>query len=133
MAIPFVIVELISRRVDEIKALGFPIIFGDAGKEIILEAVEIKKAKLLLITTPITIVSQAIVSQARKLNPDIHIIARAEGLEQMQDLHDLGVAHVIQPEFEASLEFAHQALVHLNISPDQIQSVTDEVRNELYS
>ncbi|MBI4632803.1 MAG: cation:proton antiporter [Deltaproteobacteria bacterium] len=133
MAIPFVIVELISRRVDEIKAFGFPIIFGDASKEIILEAVEIKKAKLLLITTPITIVSQAIVSQARKLNPDIHIIARAEGLEQMQDLHDLDVAHVIQPEFEASLEFAHQALVHLNISPDQIQSVTDEVRNELYS
>ena len=32
--IPFVILELNSRRVEEIKGLGFPILFGDATKEI---------------------------------------------------------------------------------------------------
>ena len=73
------------------------------------------KAKLLLITTPITIISKAIVAKAKKLNPNIHIIARAEGIEEMQVLHDAGVSHVVQPAFEAGLEFARQALLHLNI------------------
>jgi monovalent cation:H+ antiporter-2, CPA2 family len=130
--IPFIILEYNSRLLDEIKTAGFPAIFGDAGKEIILEAAEIHKARLLLITTPVTITSQAIVDQARKLNPQISIIARAEGIEQMQGLHDRGVMHVVQPEFEASLEIAHQALFHLGVPIEQIQELTDNVRRELY-
>jgi CPA2 family monovalent cation:H+ antiporter-2 len=130
--IPFVILEYNSRRVDEIKAAGFPAIFGDAGKAVILEAAEIAKARLLLITTPVTIISQAIVDQVRKLNPGISIIARAEGIEQMQGLHNLGVIHVVQPEFEASLEIAHQALYHLGVPLEQIQKLTDDARQELY-
>jgi CPA2 family monovalent cation:H+ antiporter-2 len=132
MEIPFVIVELNSVRVDALKASGFPILYGDAEKEVILEAVEVGRAKVLLITTPVAIISKAIVIQAKKLNPYIHIIARAEGIEEMQELHDQGVSHVVQPEFEASLEFARQALLHLDIPIDQIQQYTDEVRNELY-
>ncbi|MDQ5988303.1 MAG: putative cation/proton antiporter YbaL [Syntrophus sp. SKADARSKE-3] len=132
MGIPFIILEYNSQRVDSIKTTGFPVIFGDAEKKIILEAAEIDKARLLLITTPVAIVSRAIVDQARKLNHKISIIARAEGIDQIQELHDLGVMHVVQPEFEASLEIAHQALFHLGVSREQIQELTDEARNELY-
>jgi CPA2 family monovalent cation:H+ antiporter-2 len=132
MEIPFVIVEYSSMRVDELKTSGFPVLFGDAGKEIILEAVGAGKAKLLLITTPVTLISKAIVAQAKKLNPHIHIIARAERIEEMQGLHDEGVSHVVQPEFEAGLEFARQALLHLDIPVDQIEQYTDGVRHELY-
>ena len=50
----------------------------------------------------------------------------------MQGLHDEGVFHIVQPEFEAGLEFARQALLHLDIPVDQIDQYTDEVRHELY-
>ncbi len=129
--IPFVILELNSRRVEEIKGSGFPILFGDATKEILLEAADIHKANMLLITTPVTIISQAIVEQARKLNPHISIIARAESVEQMQGLQDLGVTQVIQPEFEASLEFFHQALSNLHVPLDQIEKLTYDARQKL--
>ncbi len=132
MAIPFVIVEYNSPRVDDLKTAGFPVLFGDAEKRIILDAAEVDKAKLLLITTPVTIVSKAIVAQAKKLNGDIHIIARAEGIEEMQGLHEEGAFHVVQPEFEAGLEFARQALLHIGIPTDQIEQYTDGVRHELY-
>ena len=132
MGIPFIIVEWNSRRVDELKALGFPVLFGDAEKEIILDVAEVGKARLLLITTPVTLISRVIVEHAKKLNPAIHIIARAEGIEEMQGLHDQGVALVVQPEFEASLEVARQALLHLDVPMDLIQQYTDEVREELY-
>ncbi|MBL7181264.1 MAG: cation:proton antiporter [Desulfobacterales bacterium] len=132
LGMSFVILEIDYRRVEQIKSLGFPVIYGDASQPIILEAAEIDSAKLLLITTPVTIVSQAIVSKVKKLNPNLRIVARSEAIEQMKALHDLGVYHVVQPEFEAGLEFTRQALLHLGIPVDRIQQFTDEVRQELY-
>ncbi len=132
MGIPFVIVEYNTMRVDELKASGFNVLFGDAGKEVILRAADVSRAKLLLITTPVTIVSKAIIIQTRKLNPHINIIARAESVEEMQVLQGAGATHVIQPEFEAGLEFARGALLHLDIPAEQIEQYTDSVRNELY-
>lgn len=128
----FVILEIDHRRIEQIKLLGFPVIYGDASHPTILEAAEIEKAKLLLITTPVTIVSQAIVTKVKRLNPDLQIVARAESIEQMKALHDRGVYHVVQPEFEAGLEFTRQALLRLEIPIDRIQQFTDEVRQELY-
>ncbi|MDQ1277705.1 MAG: monovalent cation:H+ antiporter-2, family [Thermodesulfobacteriota bacterium] len=132
MKIPFVIVEYDSLKVDALKESDFPVLFGDAQKEIILEAVALGQARMIVITTPVTIISKTIVIAAKKLNPNIHIIARAEEIESMQVLHDLGVSLVIQPEFEASLEFARQALLHLGIPVTQIEQYTDRVRTELY-
>jgi len=132
MGISFVIVEYNSMRVDELKASGFPVLFGDAEKKIIQEAVNIDKAKLILVTTPVTIISKAIVAQVKKLNPHIHIIARAEGIGEMQGLHDAGASHVVQPAFEAGLEFARQALLHLDIPAEKIEQYTDGVRHDLY-
>lgn len=129
---PFIIIEWNSRRVDELKALSFPVLYGDAEKEIILEAAVVSKARLLLITTPVTLISKAIVEHAKIINPSIQIIARAEGIDEMQGLHEQGASLVVQPEFEASLEFARQALLHLNVPTDDIDKYMDEVRNELY-
>lgn len=128
----FLIIEWNSRRVDELKALGFPVLFGDAEKEIILEAARVADARMLLITTPVTLISQVIVAHAKKLNPAIEIIARAEGIEEMKDLHAQGVALVVQPEFEASLEFARQALLSLDIPIEEIERYADDIRSELY-
>ncbi len=129
---PFVIVEYNSQRVDGLKASGFPVLFGDAAREIILDAVALSRARMLIITTPVTIISQAIVAHAKKLNPEIRIIARAENIEEMLGLHQLGVSLVIQPEFEASLEFARQALIYLEVPEERIKQYTDDVRSDLY-
>ena len=63
----------------------------------------------------------------------VHIVARAEGIEQMQALHKQGVYEIVQPEFEAGLEITRQALLHLNISATEIQRFTDAIRKELYA
>jgi len=129
--IPFVIVEYNSRRVDEIKGCGFPIIFGDAGRRIILEAADLQRARLLLITTPVAVISLGIVDHAQRIKPDIHIIARAEGTEQMKTLYQKGVTYVVQPEFEASLEIINQTLLNLGIPADQLKALTEDARQEL--
>jgi CPA2 family monovalent cation:H+ antiporter-2 len=133
LELAFVVIELDQRRVDQAKAAGFPVIFGDASQPVVLEAVQIEQARLLLTTVPTVVITQVIVDQVRRLNPKLHIVARAEGVEQMKMLYDLGVYEVVQPEFEAALEITRQALLHLNIPASEIQSFTDAVRQELYA
>jgi CPA2 family monovalent cation:H+ antiporter-2 len=99
----------------------------------VLEAAAIRRARLLLVTTPATAVTQAVVEQVRRLAPDLHIVARAAGVESMHTLHDLGVYEVVQPEFEAALEITRQAMLHLSIPTPEIQLYTDAVRQELYA
>lgn len=132
IGIPFVILELNSRRFDEVKGFGYPVIYGDAGKEVILEAAAVDRARLLLVTVPVAMITRAIVAQVKTLNPGLRVVVRAEETGQMQSLHDQGAHHIIQPEFEAGMEFIRQSLIHLRIPLEQIQHFTDQVRRELY-
>ena len=133
LELAFVIIEMDHRRVEQAKEADFPVIYGDAAQEVVLEAAQLKHACLLLVTTPAIIVTQSIVDHARHLNPTVHIVARAEGVEQLQALHKQGVYEVVQPEFEAGLEITRQALLHLNIPATDIQRFTDAIRQELYA
>ncbi|RJP90141.1 MAG: portal protein [Desulfobacteraceae bacterium] len=128
----FVVLESNSHRVDHLKASGYPIIYGDATQSVILEAADIDKAKLILVTTPVMMDSKTIVAQVKKMQPLLHIVTRAETIEHLIELHEQGVYHVVQPEFEASLEFARLTLLHLNMPAERIQNFTDEIRRELY-
>ncbi|MBI2501841.1 MAG: cation:proton antiporter [Candidatus Latescibacteria bacterium] len=129
----FVVVELDPRRVEQAKAAGFPVLYGDASQEVVLRAAGLEHARLLLITAPVVASARLIVYQARRLNPALPIVARAEGLEQMRWLRDHGVDEVVQPEFEAGLEITRQALIRLRVPLAQIQRFTDAVRQELYA
>ena len=131
--VSFVVIEIDFHRFEQLKASKFPAIFGDAGQAVVLEASQIRQAKLLLITVPSAIVSQTVAAQAHALHPELKILARAISIEHMKDLHSRGVYEVVQPEFEASLEFTRQALLHFQIPPDKVESFLDGIRDELYA
>jgi CPA2 family monovalent cation:H+ antiporter-2 len=133
LSLDFVIIEIDNRRVEQIKKANLPVIYGDAGQSVVLEAAHIEKASLVLVTTPAISVTQSVVKEVRLLNPEVHIVARVEGLEPMEALAKNGVYEMVQPEFEASLEMTRQALLHLNIPTAEIQKYTDTVRRDLYA
>lgn len=133
MRLTFVIVELDFQRVEQLKKDQFPIVYGDASQDVVLEAAHIRRASLLLITVPSVVVSQAITDRIHHLNPELHIVARTINVEHTEELHQRGVYEVVQPEFEASLEFTRQALLHLNVSIKKIQQIADAVRREMYA
>ena len=129
----FIVIEMDYRRIDEIKESGLSMIYGDAAQSIVLEAAHIGHARLMLITVPTAVVTQTIIEQTRLLHSDIPIVARAEGMDQMKALGELGINAVIQPEFEAGLEITRQTLLHLNIPATEILRFTDKVRRSLYA
>ena len=130
---PFIVLEMDHYRVEAAKSEGVPMIYGDAGQTIVLEAAKIHDARLLIVTVPSFVVSRSIVQQARQMNSGLNILARAERMEQMKALYESGVYEVVQPEFEAGLEFTRQTLLHLKVPRTEIQKYTDTARQELYA
>jgi CPA2 family monovalent cation:H+ antiporter-2 len=133
LQVTFVVIEFDARQVNRLKETGMSLIYGDASQPIVLNAAKIENAKILIITTPSSIVTKNIVEKSRQINPKLTIVARAESIEQTQILHNLGVHAVIQPEFEAGLEVTRQTLLSLNIGSAEIKRYTDQVRQELYA
>jgi CPA2 family monovalent cation:H+ antiporter-2 len=131
--VPFVLIELNHQRMEECKSAGLPVIFGDVSQPVVLGAAEVSRAKLLLITIPSILTTQAIVKLAHQQQPGLHVVARAEGQEQMKTLYKTGVYMVVLPELEAGLEIARQALMHLQVPVTLIQGYTDTVRRQLYA
>ncbi|WP_129631916.1 cation:proton antiporter [Candidatus Oscillochloris fontis] len=130
--LPSVVIERDQRRMDELKELGQPAIYGDAGSSVVLEAAGAKKARLLLVAVSAAIDAETVVRQARALNPNLHIVARATQLGQLEILRTLGIHEVVQPEFEAGLEMVRQVLLHFDFPPADIERLSDGVRNEHY-
>jgi CPA2 family monovalent cation:H+ antiporter-2 len=128
-----IIIELNHRILEHCKADGCPVIYGDATSEIMLEAAGVQRARLVLLTLPDEVGASLVVHHIRKLNPQVHIVARAVHLEQVNELRNLGVYEAVQPEFEAGLEMMRQVLVHYKISTPDIHRFSDAVRSEMYA
>jgi CPA2 family monovalent cation:H+ antiporter-2 len=132
LEVPFVIVELNHQQVETCKDAKLPVIYGDISQEVVLEAAKTSQARMLLITVPSLLVSRGAVRQARLLNPELMVVARAEGVVQMKELDKEGVNTIVLPELEAGLEIARQAMAWLQVPATVIQGYTDTIRHELY-
>ncbi|MBZ0263482.1 cation:proton antiporter [bacterium] len=132
LGIRYVMIELNYRGIEAAKEEGHPVLFGDAAHEVVLEAAGIEHARLLMNTVPSIVNSITIAKLSKKANPNLHIIARAAGTDHMNNLYELGVYEVVQPEFEASLEMTRQALLHYDYTASSILSFTDEIHQERY-
>jgi CPA2 family monovalent cation:H+ antiporter-2 len=133
LGVNFVIAESNYQRFIQCKAADFPVIYGDISQHAVLEAAKIDHARLFLITIPSIAVAQPVVRSVRQINPNMNIVARAEGEEQMKILYESGVYMVVMAELEAGLEIARQAMLHLQIPMTAIQQYTDRVRQKSYS
>jgi len=133
LSVPMLIIELDQLRVERAKHADIPVVFGDAGHEVVLEAAEAASARLLIITTPEIVITQTIVERARKVNTEIQVVARAPGVEFLEEFKKLNITEVVIPEFEAGLEMARKALVHLHIPAAKIQHYTESLRQDLFA
>jgi len=133
LSVPMLIIELDQLRVERAKHADIPVIYGDASHEVVLEAAETPSARLLIITSPEVVIAQAIVENAREVNSEIKVVARAPGVEFLEEFKKLNISEVVIPEFEAGLEMARKALVHLHIPAAKIQHYTESLRQDLFA
>ena len=130
---PFVVVDPNPARADEARDSSYPVVYGDAGAEPVLEAAGVRRARLVIVTVPDPVGARLVVERVRSINPNVHVVARTTTVEQLEELGRLGVYEAVHPESEAGLELGRQALSHLGVPVGDIQRFADEVRRELYA
>jgi monovalent cation:H+ antiporter-2, CPA2 family len=127
--IPLVIVEINHSVFGGIAPAGFSGIWGDITGDEILNAARIDSARTLLLAVPDQATVRMAVQRARALNPAVTVIARAFRREDIVELRRLGVAGVVQPEFEGGVEMVRQALLQYRTDASDLIS---EMRAEYY-
>ncbi|MFN8568686.1 MAG: cation:proton antiporter [Kouleothrix sp.] len=132
LSLPCVVIDQDQQAVDQARAAGLPVIYGDASSTVVLEAADIHTARLALVVVAAAIDVELVVRAVRVLNPGLHIVARAARLAQIEHLRRFGIYEIVQPEFEAGLELVRQTLLHFDMPAIEIDHLSDAVRTEYY-
>ncbi|NJW53227.1 monovalent cation:proton antiporter-2 (CPA2) family protein [Salinimicrobium oceani] len=130
--IPYMILELNAQIVKQEKAKGEPIIFGDAVQEHMLDAVNVKKARVVVVAISDPQATKAIVSNIRHLSPSVYIVVRTRYVKEIETLLALGADEVIPEEFETSIEIFSRVLTNYLVPINELESLVDSVRADNY-
>lgn len=131
--VPYVVLEMNSDTVKEMKRKGEPIYYGDGTSKEILHKLGIEKARLLVVAISDPASTRRIVAIARHENPDVYIIVRTKYLVEVDDLRELGADEVIPEEFETSIEIFSRVLHRYNFPNNIILDMVDKVRSDNYT
>ncbi len=130
--IPYAILEINSETVYNEKKRKEPIYYGDATKENVLESLNVKDAKVIVIAISDPVATRRIVKLVRELNPKAYIIARTLYIKEMNPLLKLGANAVIPEEFETSIEIFNRVMSKFSISQSKIDKFIFKTREDNY-
>jgi len=119
---------IVEMNVDTVKLLhsqGQTAIFGDASKRHILLQAKVHQARYVVVTLPDAVISAAVVTNARNLNPDAKILVRARYLGERKVLERAGATDVRFEEAEIAISLSRVILSELNAKPEEFE---DEIR-----
>jgi len=108
--IPYSVIEIDPEVIFKLRCEGTACIYGDASNTHVLSKIELKQAKVLVVTFPDPLAILTAVKTALAINPKLKIVARVHRAREAELLKKMGVEELISPEYEASLEFLRRIL-----------------------
>ena len=109
-----------------------PIAHGDASQPVVLEHLGVTRARVLVIVISDPAAVRAIVTEARRFNPNLHIIARTRFVAEVAPLRRLGADEVVAEEFETSIEIFSRVLTQYLVPRQDIDTFAARIRQENY-
>lgn len=131
-SISHIVIEMNPEVVRKEKLKGEPIFYGDAAQKAVLEHAGIQTAKSIVVTAGDPASSKRIIEAARRLNPDIHILARTHFLSELDNFYAFGANEVIADEFESSIELFTRVLHRYLVPSSEINSLGSTLRADHY-
>jgi CPA2 family monovalent cation:H+ antiporter-2 len=129
-SVPFIAVDVDPNLIASERRAGKPVYFGDASREEFLRRCGIETARALVVTMDTPRANEAVVAAARRLRPDITLVARARDAAHARTLYRLGVTDVVPETVEASLQMSEATLVDLGIPMGLVIASIHEKRDE---
>ena len=125
---------VIEMNIDTYRRLrgeGRAAVYGDANRREVLEQAGIARAASLILSASGTASASEAVRAAREINPDIHVVARADYLHETQSLRQAGASEVFSGEGEVALAIAESILRELGATPEQMDEARERIRLNL--
>jgi monovalent cation:H+ antiporter-2, CPA2 family len=114
---PYVVADSNREVVENLRRAGKAAVSGDASDPIVLVQAHITRAAMLVVTTPDPLASRKMVDIARKLNPDIEVVLRADNEDGAALLRADKLGEVFVSEQELALGMTRYVLGRLPGQP----------------
>lgn len=130
--IPFIVIEMNPKSVEEMRNDGINAVYGDATRTPILEHANVYSAKLCVIAINEPAASPTIIKLAKYLNPTIQVIVRTRYLAEASSLEEFGADKVVPEEMETTVRLFSSVLSAYLVPDEEIQQHIEELRKEDY-
>lgn len=130
--IPFIALDIDPARVREAAVAGENVVYGDAGRRVVLLAAGAERAKALVITYADEPSAMKVLHVAQEHYPDLPIIVRTWDDSNMDKFVEAGATEVVPEVLEGSLMLASHALVLLGVPLSRVVKRIRLFREERY-
>jgi CPA2 family monovalent cation:H+ antiporter-2 len=131
-SIPYIVIDMNPEVVRIEKLKEEHIFYGDAAQNAVLEHAGIHTAKSVVVTAGDPASANRIIVAARRLNPEVHIIARTHFLSELDKFYAFGADEVISDEFESSIELFTRVLHRYLLPSSELDSLGSKLRADHY-
>ena len=130
--VPYVALDIDADTVRRARVAHKRVLYGDAGRFTLLEAVGVMRARALAFTFDQVDMALKVIGQIRPHLPDLPILVRAADVSDLDVLENAGASDVLPEALEASIQLAAQLLLRLGVPHSRVEEHVDTVRGDQY-
>lgn len=130
--VPYIALDIDPARVLEASAAGELVMYGDAGRRVVLDAAGADRAKALIVSYADVPAAMKILHVVQERYPQLPVIVRTVDDTHMDVLREAGATEVVPEILEGSLMLASHALVLLGIPLNRVVKRIRLFREERY-
>lgn len=119
-------------RVARARALGQPVLFGNAARPTVLGHLGLKRAILVVISFDDVAAALSILALVRRVRPDLPVLVRTRDDAHLDRLRAAGATEVIPETLEAALMLVSHVMAALGLPADRVLERIRAVREERY-
>lgn len=131
LGIRYLVIDLGYDNVRAARELGEPVYYGDATHDEALLHAGVRDAEALVVLITDVAGTRQAVAAARKLAPQLPILARARRLDEVHKLREIGASDVVSEEAEGGIEMLARVLrvkgTPVNVLGPLVQAARDRV------
>ena len=126
----FLVIDFDPSLPAELEEQDLPYVWGDLANPATLDHSVLEHARVLALTIPDMLVTEAIIRRIHDEYPRLHIVARAEGPGSNARLREAGASAVVLQTLEVGLEVAHHVVHRYGVTNAEIRSASAQRREE---
>lgn len=130
--VSYVAIEMRPKLVEQGREKGFSVFYGNASQKEVLESAGVAEASLMVVAVDNPDVVARLVSDVRRLHPELPIFARGHSHSRCMQLLSTGASGVASENLEASLQLARFALKAAGVDEMQGEMLLEEYRTHYY-